>query len=501
MKLNFELESRSLMQEVIQYVMFSHSPPLSEKSHFLIWFCPITFVSMGFFSDLLRAGGFGILEQNAAGIGDYHAGGAAIANDTSTGYYNPAGLVRLKRPQLDMAAMGVSVIPRFTGQAQQNTFDENGAIYPPSNPGYSQRGSTQGGTLSFIPAFYAAIPLSPRTTLGWSVAVPFGLAANWSENSFVRYAATRSAVKTLNMGPSLGYRLNPNWSLGFGAYVQYVDATFNSVVGTGNFPKTDLFSRNFATGWAPVWNTGVLWELSPRTRIGFSYQSAAHHHLKGKSQLSKDGQDAIVDSQYSQVVLHETIAHSRITFPSVSIGSIYHEIDPRWALMSSVYYTRWSVIQTIKMTHIANVIQYDSNNQPFDPWSTVAIETPHHFKNTWTFSLGAHYRINSEWTLLMGGGYDQTPTHNRYRDLRLPDNDRIIASLGVEYSPTPDMTFHLGWMHVFVKDAPLSAINRFQIPVTLDDTNTILTPGEFSTVDGISKTKADVLGAQVSWRF
>ena len=42
------------------------------------------------------AAGFALSEQNASGLGHAYAGGAAAAEDVSTIYFNPAGLVRLQ---------------------------------------------------------------------------------------------------------------------------------------------------------------------------------------------------------------------------------------------------------------------------------------------------------------------------------------------------------------------------------------------------------------------
>ncbi|HET7764956.1 MAG TPA: outer membrane protein transport protein, partial [Burkholderiales bacterium] len=54
---------------------------------------------------------FAIAEQNASGIGAAYAGGAAIAEDASTVWYNPAGMTRLTRPQLVFA--GSYIDPSF----------------------------------------------------------------------------------------------------------------------------------------------------------------------------------------------------------------------------------------------------------------------------------------------------------------------------------------------------------------------------------------------------
>src|SRR5262252_10565637 len=47
---------------------------------------------------------FQIAEQSASGVGNAFAGGAAIAEDASTVWYNPAGMTRLDHPQLILGA-------------------------------------------------------------------------------------------------------------------------------------------------------------------------------------------------------------------------------------------------------------------------------------------------------------------------------------------------------------------------------------------------------------
>ena len=43
--------------------------------------------------------GFALIEQSVSGLGNAYAGGAAIADDASTVYFNPAGMTRLKGVQ------------------------------------------------------------------------------------------------------------------------------------------------------------------------------------------------------------------------------------------------------------------------------------------------------------------------------------------------------------------------------------------------------------------
>ena len=52
---------------------------------------------------------------NAAGLGDAYADWATSANDASTAYSNPAGLVKLQHQQIVFAPLGLIGNTKFTG--------------------------------------------------------------------------------------------------------------------------------------------------------------------------------------------------------------------------------------------------------------------------------------------------------------------------------------------------------------------------------------------------
>lgn len=59
------------------------------------------------FSGSAAAAGFQLLEQNASGIGNAYAGSAAVAENASTVFYNPAGMTQLQGLQV---SGGLSVV-------------------------------------------------------------------------------------------------------------------------------------------------------------------------------------------------------------------------------------------------------------------------------------------------------------------------------------------------------------------------------------------------------
>ncbi len=61
-------------------------------------------VFMVFSADSALASGFAITEKSVKGLGNAFAGAAAVAEDASTIFFNPAGMTRLTGHQVQAAA-------------------------------------------------------------------------------------------------------------------------------------------------------------------------------------------------------------------------------------------------------------------------------------------------------------------------------------------------------------------------------------------------------------
>ncbi len=70
----------------------------------------------------VMAASYQIWTQDAASVGNYHAGRAAIADDASTNFYNPAGLIRIHNQQLVAGGTPTTSDMRFRGTIATNTL-------------------------------------------------------------------------------------------------------------------------------------------------------------------------------------------------------------------------------------------------------------------------------------------------------------------------------------------------------------------------------------------
>ncbi len=216
--------------------------------------------------------GFQIQEQNVTNLGTAYAGTAALAADASTAYYNPAGMTRFRHSQLVVAGALISADADF----HATSFFNNAGTALPIN-----RGEEDGDKLSAVPSMHFVAPVTDCIYLGLSVTTPFGLATEYSENSVLRYAGTRSELKTIDISPSIAYRFNDHFSFSVGADAvwakAHLDLQLSTPAGVAPASTTDGFQRNTAEDWGWGYHIAMLYEMTERTRFGINFRSHVVH--------------------------------------------------------------------------------------------------------------------------------------------------------------------------------------------------------------------------------
>lgn len=408
--------------------------------------------TLGAFSINASASAFQLYEQDAGSMGDYHSGYAVNQDDSaSASFYNPAALTTLKQQQITTGVAAVDTNMRFKG-----------SVTPPL--GETTSGTTNGGVLAYLPNGYYALPVSQyHMVFGIGMSVPFGLATEYGQDSFVSSYATRTDMEIVDITPAVGFQLNQWLSAGFGLDIERLGADFNNLV-------YDEFSdKSGGSSWGHGWHGGILIQPDNKTRIGFSYHSKVVQKLSGHNDIYDNG---VFAGRSDNVT-------SRITMPAWSALSFSRELSSKWTVLATAMYTEWSVLKTLTLRNLATS----------DP-STVAV--PQNFKNTWNFALGAHYQLSSAWMLRAGTGYDMTPTNNKYRNLRLPDSNRYALAFGIQYNWHKTFIVDLGYLHLFM---PKTAIDN--------DPTQFNTPGSDSLASsqGHVRSHANLYGLQVTYNF
>ncbi|MBA2711445.1 MAG: outer membrane protein transport protein [Tatlockia sp.] len=438
-----------------------------------------------------NAGSFSLYtESSAAAIGNYAAGVAAEAADASTGWYNPAGLSLLHQRQGVLGLVVVSPSAKLSGIS---TFSTLGPI-PPFRERFTD---IKGGKMGYVPSGHIAYPVGPNTTFGLSMVAPFGLATDWDPIGPVRYQATSSHFITSNLSPELGSRITEHFAVGAGIDLQFAHVRFNRVLGSPDAmaaarvsPFTlDSYSNNKGNSFGVGFHAGVLALFNEdHTRLGVNYQSQMRHHFYGYSLLQ--GRLANISPTVSprSVLAASPAAEFRsddlesntVRLPDVTTLSAYQDVTPKLALLGSAVYTGWHTLKTIELNRVAAFAP--TIGQVF-----VSSESPQHYRDVWRFALGANYHINPKLMLRVGGGYDETPTRDEFRDIRVPDSDRWAASVGFHYQVKPTIGMDFGYTHLF--STGNARINR---------TDSIGASSQYN-VNADVKAHANLFGIQAVW--
>ncbi len=368
------------------------------------------------FADLAQAAGFALIEQNASGLGNAYAGAAAVAEDASTIFFNPAGMTRLPGRQIVVVGHLIKPQAEFSGTV---------------SPAIGGGTGGDAGSWSFVPNGYFAYRLTPKIHLGVGLNSPFGLKTEYGPGWMGRYQAIKSEVKTVNLNPSIAYKLSDTLSLGAGLNIQRIEAVLTSLqpLGAPPAPTPLVTIKGDDYGWG--YNLGALWQATPATRIGLSYRSEVAYTLEGTSSTSNPS----VTSLNGPVT-------ADITLPASASLSLFHTLSSQWDLLADVTWTGWSSFDRLPIQ------------------GTVNKTTPENWQDILRYSLGATWHMSDKLSLRGGLAYDEAPVSDRYRTPRIPDGARTWVALGGQYRLSGRGALDFGYAHLFVNSPELQSTDN-----------------------------------------
>ncbi|MCC6532852.1 MAG: outer membrane protein transport protein [Burkholderiales bacterium] len=367
----------------------------------------------------VAAGGFAVLSQGAASIG-YSLAGTAAAEDASTIWWNPAGMTQLGK---GVHAVGTLHLIRPSFEFRNTA----------SSGAFAAAGSGEGGDAGSVRLnrqAFAAIKLTDDLALGLGVNAPFGLKTEYHAGWRGQLTALESESRALNVNPAIAYRASKQVSLGAGLNYQRFEATLTNFAGPALGVST-LEAKDSGIGW----NVGVLFHPSETTRIGLAYRSAIRYSLAGSASFSANpaaNSGAVAD----------------LKVPDSFSIAVFTELSPAVALMGDVTWTGWSSVKTLTPIRTSASVLGAAGS---------AITTlPFEWRDTLRASVALRYAMSKQLSLRLGLGYDQGPSNDAKRTPRLPDEDRVLLSIGASYLLASGFQVELAWMHQFVKDAAVN---------------------------------------------
>jgi long-chain fatty acid transport protein len=286
--------------------------------------------------------------------------------------------------------------------------------------------------------------------LGLSINAPFGFVTEYDSDFVGRYHALKTDLKIIDIAPSLAYRINKEWSVGVAFVARYVDATLTNAVDFGliGFPNTipgtiDGSAKLTGNTWAYGYKAGVTYQPTDDLRMGLAYHGAMNMTLKGDIAFQYPGNLGAAGAAGFQA---EGFANgggqAELNLPADASFGFDYKVSSTFSLQGEACLTTWSRFKQLNVQLTNNVAPQVTN-----------VVTDEHWRDTWFYSLGGTWKVDSAWTLRAGLAFDQGAVTDGYRTPRIPDGDRTWVSAGASYAVSKSLSLDIGYTHIWVKDS------------------------------------------------
>lgn len=362
----------------------------------------------------VSAGGFSLRERSAHAQGASFAGSTAAASDVTYSLFNPAALSRVEHFE---GGFGTSVIlPDIKGTAEVN-------------------GQTQKpGVIGIVPSTALGYRINEDVVIGLGIYSPFGLTTEYDADFIGAFDGKRSELISIAVQPSIAFDLSDDLSIGIAGAVIYNDPQLTGITGldpvTGAPQETKLDATEFEFSGA----IGALWQVTDDTRIGVAYHTG-YDITTGGTLSTFNGSTPV-----------QFPGDASISLPSSASIGIHHQVNDRLALMGEFEWANWSEFDEIRV----DVPALAPNNN---------IGEVTNYKDSIFVAIGAEYKYSDTWSFRGGVAYDQTPTQMNGRSIRIPDGDRIWASIGASYQVNEAMRIDAGYSAIFFMDTDATLLN------------------------------------------
>ncbi len=403
--------------------------------------------------------GFALFEHGARGVA---MGGAfaAVADDATAGYYNPAGLAFQDGSEAIAGAYFIGFDSKFRGD---DPF-----------PGADYR-AKQEKQIFYPMHAHATGALARNVRWGFSLTAPFGLGTWWPNDFAGKYISKRIDLKVLNFNPNLAVKLWDHMALavGFDYFMSQVDLTKSvGVINPYTQQVAEVGQVHMYNEWDGGWgyNAGLLIKFGGGLSAGMTYRS--------RVEVVYDAEASFVqfpsgNADFDQVVAtlipfdRNVSGETRINFPAeIRLGFAWQ--GAKLTLAADVVKVGWDSFQELPII--------------LDGYPHLSSVRPENYEDAFTYRVGAEYKASPVWKFQLGWLRDQTPVPVETVTPMLPDSSRDGISIGVSYKLSDKMAVDVGFLHLMFDERSTKGVN----------------PDGF---DGTYKQTAELFGVSLGYRF
>ncbi|MEK9210361.1 OmpP1/FadL family transporter [Sphingomonas sp. 2378] len=367
---------------------------------------------------------FYLQEQSTRGQGRAFSGEGADTGASSL-WWNPASIAGMERGE---AVLGASaIIPKG------DVVDRGTVIVRPGQSARPVGGNGVSGdpiNRGIVPSGAVAIPLNDRVAVGLAVTSPYSFTTEYDANSWARYSALKTELRTIDIQPSVGIAVLDWLRVGGALNVEYTKAELGNALPNLSPLLADGYQRLKGDGWDLGWTAGVQLHNDWAT-VGISYKSRIKHQLKGSLEVGGllgplAAQNRTVDGATAEFY----------TPAQIIVAGRFRATDKLTLNAQAVRFT-WADFDAIRLGAPINTA------------------IPENYKNSFSLAGGFDYAANERLTLRAGVQRGITPTQDGNRDARVPDANRWNYSIGGSYKVTPRFTLDAAGSYIDFANASI----------------------------------------------
>jgi long-chain fatty acid transport protein len=413
-----------------------------------------------------RAGGLIAYEIGTADLGLASAGYNARAQDASTVFTNPAGMTRLEGRQFLVSGQVLWGNTKFS-------------IAPGTSAALGGGdGGRAVGSDGWFPGGGAFVShsVSPELKLGFALTGNVGAPLKYDDNWVGRYYVQETTLLGISFLPSVAYKATDKLSLGaslnamYGIYENKVAINnVNPAFGDGQLKLDD-------NDWGWGVNLGLLYEVDAGTRLGLTWNSQVDLDFEAPLEFANLA-PGLATLLNNRGLLNSSLK-VEIKVPQQVMGSIFTQVNDRWAVLGSVGWQQWSKFGQVQLG-------IDNANNP------VSVTTNLDFKDTWHVAVGMQYRLSEPWMLNFGIAYDSEFQDGSSVSPLMPVNSAWRFGIGAQQQLSK--TSFWGVAAEYLYGGTLDTNLQSVLPVALG--------GRGNVVGSYDDTATVFLGGYYNWQF
>ncbi|GHY43428.1 outer membrane protein transport protein [Vibrio cholerae] len=423
--------------------------------------CAVAF-GLASVSTFTQAAGFQLAEYSATGLGRAYAGEAAMADNASVQWRNPAMLTYLEGTQVSAGAIYVNP-----------NVDVEGTVT------HQQLGKTHASSNDFahdavIPNFYLSHQLNEQMALGFALGTNYGMETDLGTEFAASHFGNQASVISKEANLNIAYQILPQLSIGGGVRYVMGEGHFGATAPAKNLirhpvtnnvmtlPKgtTLKYMEGEDNSWG--WQVGSAWQINQDHRVGFAYKSEVVMDFEGHA-------EGVSYGSYKPGMMS-------VTLPATAELASFHQLNAQWAIHASINWTDWSSFK-----ELTAVFPEKSDLIKSENW-----------EDNYRFALGTTYQYDAKLALRAGVAYDTSAVDDKNRTATIPETDRTWVSVGGSYVATPQLTLDAGFTYIFAKDATINE------PRDASDQTAAAIGGAFT---GNVSGNVWLIGVQANYRF